>query len=544
MNAIPQAAFEQLDAEQLRAAFFSTYKTSSERVAAIEQLLDTPFGEKFREQLGRWVIARLPADELVPERYAQWRPLVQDLMLYVFLHISLPRLAPKLVEQIELPAHTPTGTRLLKLIAKVPGLQKLGQVLARNRHLLPQLRRSLTKLENGISDMHVRDVHTIIVNELGPQLARYKVKITPGIFFEASVSAVIRFTWTNPRTSKRERGVFKVLKPYIPPCFAEDMDLLAGIAKYVGSRSREYGFARRVLPETFSDVRRLLQHEVDFPREQATLLQAARTYGPIIGVRVPHLFPELCTSQITAMTEERGKKITTAAARLPRWKRTGICERLIEAFVAVPIFSTDRNAIFHADPHAGNLLYNERSGDIAILDWALTEKVSVEERRHLAMLVLMTTLRDSDGIFKHIQMLSRGGARRKNTQARIVRECIAHFIARLSFLGIPSSSDVLDLLEEIAMKGVRLPAPLIMLRKVLFTLDGVQHDLGSPDINMISIVARHATPRWLSSWDALGKPLSLTDWLTIEKSALGYGSRLCWQKVQSMLDAGDSNKTA
>src|SRR5581483_5164887 len=278
------------------------YKTPAERIAAVEQLLHGPFAHQLRERLGRWVIARLPAEELVPRRYADWRPLVQDLMLYVFLHISASRLAPKLLEQIELPANTPTGTRLLKLIAKVPGLQKLGQVLARNRHLLPQLRRSLTELENGISDMHAPDVRKIISIELGAKLAAHKVKITPGIFFEASVSAVVQFTWKNPDSRKRERGVFKVLKPYIPPCFAEDMDLLAGIAKYVGARSRQYGFAKRVLPETFSDVRRLLQHEVDFPREQTTLMQAAHTYGSIIGLRVPRLIPQLCTAQITAMT--------------------------------------------------------------------------------------------------------------------------------------------------------------------------------------------------------------------------------------------------
>ncbi|MEN6336906.1 MAG: ATP-binding protein, partial [Phycisphaerales bacterium] len=36
------------------------------------------------------------------------------------------------------------------------------------------------------------------------------------------VSAVVRFTWRNPRTAQRERGIFKVLKPHIPGCFAED----------------------------------------------------------------------------------------------------------------------------------------------------------------------------------------------------------------------------------------------------------------------------------------------------------------------------------
>ncbi|HZQ70710.1 MAG TPA: AarF/UbiB family protein [Terriglobales bacterium] len=536
MNALATTtAFDTLDPEQLKAAFFSTHKSFAERVTAIEQALQGPFGDKVREQLGRWVVQRLPGEELVPEKYAHWRPLVRDAMLYVFMHISIPRLAPKLVEQLELPARTPTGTRLLKLISKVPGLQKLGQVLARNRHLLPQLRRSLTKLENGIADMDPTEVQQIIVRELGNRIEAHSVTVKPGIFFEASVSAVIRFTWRNPETGKRERGVFKVLKPFIPPSFAEDMELLAGIAKYVGGRSREYGFAKRVLPETFSDVRRLLQHEVDFPREQKTLSKAARAYGSLIGVRVPRLIPQLSTSRITAMSEERGIKITTAAARLPKWKRTGICEQLIEAFVAVPIFSTDRNAIFHADPHAGNLLYDSRTGDVVILDWALTESVSYEERRRLAMLVLMTALRDSDGIFKQVQMLSRGGTRRKGAQAALVRNCIHNFIAGLPFMRMPGSNDVLNLLEEIAMKGVRLPAPLIMLRKVLFTLDGVQHDMGSPDINMISIVARHATPRWLSSWTALGAPLSLKDWLTVEASALGYGGRVCWQKMQSVL---------
>jgi ubiquinone biosynthesis protein len=526
---------QQLPPEQLRAAFFSAYATSSERISAIETLLRSPAGGLLRDRIGRWVIQRLPAEDLVPDRYTQWRPLVQDAMLFMFLHLSIERLAPKLVEQMELPSNTPTGARLLKLIAKVPGLQKLGQVLARNRHLHPRLRRALTELENGISDMAAEQVRAIIVKELGQHLVENAVTLKPGIFFEASVSAVVRFTWWNPDTAQRERGVFKVMKPYIPACFAEDMDLLAQLAKYIGVKHREYGFAKRVLPETFSDVRRLLQHEVDFPREQATLLEASRIYGSMIGVRVPRLIRPLCTSKITAMTEQRGKKVTNAVARMPEWCRARVSELLLEAFLAVPIFSSERDAMFHADPHAGNLLYDKRSGDLAILDWALTERVSHEERRHLAMLFLLTALRDSDGIFSQIQALSRGGRRRKGAQAKIVRDCVENFITRLPLTRIPGGAEALGLLEDIAMKGVRLPAPLIMLRKVLFTLDGVQHDIGDPAVNMISILARHATQRWLTSWKAFGSPLSLKDWLAVQSSTLLYGSRVCWQGAQGLL---------
>ncbi len=523
--------------EELQVAFFASYPTTAERVIAIETLLRGPAGPFLRERIGRWVIERLPAAELVPEKYSAWRPLVQDAMLFMFLNLSVERLAPKLVEQLELPAKTPTGARLLKLIAKVPGLQKLGQVLARNRHLHPRLRRSLTELEDGIADMEAGQVRAIIVEELGPRLDAHSVNIKPGIFREASVSAVVRFTWKNSETDGRERGVFKVMKPHIPVYFAEDMHLLAQLAKYVAKKHREYGFAKRVLPETFSDVRRLLQHEVQFSREQATLIEAQRIYGSIIGVRVPRLIPQLCTAKITAMTEERGKKVTNAVASMPQWRRARVSELLVEAFLAVPVFSQEKDAMFHADPHAGNLLYDKEREELVILDWALTERVNAEQRRHLALLFLLTALRDPNGIVRQIQALSRGGARRKKSQVKIIRDCEETFIARLPLTRIPGAHDALSLLEEIAMKGVRLPAPLIMLRKVLFTLDGVQHDIGDPEVSMISVFARHASQRLMTSWKAFGAPLSLRDWVSVQSSALFYGSRLCWQGAQNVLNS-------
>jgi ubiquinone biosynthesis protein len=526
---------ERFRPEELQAAFFSAYPTSSERIGAIEAMLRSPTGPILRDRIGRWVIQRLPAEELVPDKYARWRPLVQDAMLFVFLHLSIERLAPKLVEQMELPSNTPTGARLLKLIARVPGLQKLGQVLARNRHLLPKLRRALMELENGISDMNAEQVRAIIVEELGQRLEANAVTIRPGIFFEASVSAVVRFTWRDSDTGRRERGVFKVMKPHIPACFAEDMRILAQLAKYVGSKTSEYGFAQRLLPETFSDVRRLLEHEVRFSREQATLVKASRIYGSMLRVRVPRVVPALCTSKITAMTEERGTKVTDAVARLPEWRRARVSELLIEAFLAAPIFSSDKEAMLHADPHAGNLLYDKRTGELVILDWALTEHVSLEERRHLALLFLFTALRDPGGIFDQIQALSRGGARRKGAQAKIIRGCVENFIAQLPLTRVPGAADALGLLEAIAMKGVRLPAPLIMLRKVLFTLDGVQHDIGDPEVSTISIVARLAVQRGFTGWKGLGSMLSLKDWLAVESSTLLYSSRVCWQGAQAFL---------
>src|SRR5581483_4415571 len=120
--------------------------------------------------------------------------------------ISPARIATKLFEQLDLPPRTTPETRLLRLIAEVPGLQKLGQVIARNQHLRPALRNALAKLENGIRDVKPEDVGAVIMQGLGPRLKKFEVRIAPAILSEASVSAVVRFTWRNPETERRERG--------------------------------------------------------------------------------------------------------------------------------------------------------------------------------------------------------------------------------------------------------------------------------------------------------------------------------------------------
>ncbi len=416
------ALLSQSSPEQVRlsvARLLPESATAAEKVNAIEAALGSPLGQMLRGELGRWIVEQVvPVESLVPEEYLNWRPPVHDAMLFVISRLSDARLAPKILEQIDLPPNTPPETRLLRLIAKVPGLQKLGQVIARNRFLRPSLRKALSELENGIHDVRGEDMCAIVEEELGERLRTFDVHLDQAILSEASVSAVLRFTWRNPESGEREKGVFKVLKPYIPACFAEDMDMLQGLAEYFGSKSSEYGIAEDVLTDTFVKVRRLLQHEIHFAGEQKTLLEAFDLYRSLPRVRVPRVFPRLCTAKITAMSEESGVKVTDAVAALPAWRRKQLAERLIEALVVVPLFSARPSPLFHADPHAGNLFYDPERGELIILDWALTERLTREQRRRLALLVCMVGLRDPVGVRSQIEALAQGTIKRKSWQAR------------------------------------------------------------------------------------------------------------------------------
>ena len=525
---------------QLRAAlenFLPQGATPAEKVRAIEAALRSPMGQSVRETMARWIVDEIvPVDALVPEAYIKWRPPVRDSMIFVVTRLSPARLAPKLLEQIELPPDTPAEVRLLRLIAKVPGLQKLGQVIARNQHLHPALRNALAKLENGIRDVNPEVIRAIVEKNLGPRISSFEVQISSEILKEASVSAVLRFSWRNPETGKRERGVFKVLKPHIPEYFAEDMDYLQGLAHYFGDRHHTYGFPAHLIPDTFRKVRRLLRHEVNFRREQKTLVEAAAMYRSFPAVGVPRLIRPLCTRTITALSEEQGIKVTSAAARLPEARRRRVAEQLIEGLVAVPLFSKAQEAVFHGDPHAGNLLYDRRTGRLAIIDWALRERLGRDMRRHLALLFLVASLRDPVGVFQEISALGQGRIRRNSPRGRVIRQVIAEFLDEMPAARLPSAADAMRLLERLAIKGVRFPASLIMLSKVMFTLEGLLADIVEADTDMGLTIARHFAQHWIANRSEFESPLRARDWFTLQCSALLLPSRLGVRWQQTMMN--------
>jgi len=535
-----ETGLSQLHPEQLRNALQSLIPQNSsteQRISAVEALLESPAGKSLRGAMARWVVDEIvPVDALVPESYIKWRSPVRDCMVFVISRISAARLAPKLVEQLDLPPRTTAETRLLRLIAKVPGLQKLGQVIARNQHLRPALRNALARLENSIRDVRPDEIRGIIERDLGSRLKRYSVKVSRSIMSEASVSAVARFTWENPETGARERGVFKVLKPHIPEYFAEDMDYLQGLAHYFGDRHHTHGFPPDLIPDTFKKVRRLLQHEVNFQREQKTLAEAWELYRAIPKVRVPKLIQPLCTSCITALTEERGVKVTTASARLPASARKKIAEQLVKALVAIPLFSARENAIFHGDPHAGNLLYDNRTGVLTIIDWALRERLSRDQRRHLALLLLMVSLRDHIGVAEEVSALSQYPIRSNSRRAEVVRELVASFISDLPSNRTPSGVDIMKLLERVAVGGVKFPGSLVMLSKVMFTLDGILTDVCGADTAMGFAIARQVAQHWLTNRSAFRSPLRGGDWIALQCSALLYPSRMWLRWEEALLN--------
>src|SRR5581483_8557545 len=181
-----------------------------------------------------------------------------------------------------------------------------------------------------------------------------------------------------------------------------------------------------------------------------------------------------------------GVKVTDAFPH-SQIRRERVAAQIIEALIAVPFFSWADVALFHADPHAGNLLYDEPNRELIVLDWALAERLDRESRRQLVLLALMTIMRNPDGVCAAIDALSR--ADRDPAKPELIRRHVAELFER-SRGKAPGVLEAMMLLDEIALAGVHFPPQLFLFRKVLFTLDGVLHDVAGHEVRIDEVIIR------------------------------------------------------
>ncbi len=502
---------------------------------AIKKIIKEFDWENSRNQISKLLAERLPLEQLVPEQYSAWRDILHEAMIYFGSHLSLTRLIPKLYEQASLSEETSLEKRLLTFIEQMPTLQKLGQVIARNRNLTPELRSVLTQLENDIRDISAQTIKQKIEDELGETLSTCKVELEELIHAEASVCALIRFHWYNNKTRQYEQGIFKVLKPRIKEYFEEEITLLQNFATYLDAKN-EHVLNDVNLHDTFADIAASLRQELDTLNEQANLYEAGQRYDSITGVRIPHLIHELSTRNITAMSFEKGFKVTDKKYEIDLKQ---LSRQIIETLIATPLFMQEEESLFHADPHAGNLYVNNE-GELIIFDWALTGCLNKEERGNIIMLFLAVTLRDENLLLESIKSLSQ---QELNTDMiNKLKQTIRDFIQSLSMYSMAGVNEVLTLTDNMLLTGVRFSSPMMLFRKVLLTLDGVLNDIGEtlPIENVVSqYVVQQLTHDMSNIWTGTEKrfnlPLSQSDTLSLMWSAQWYGVRAGLQNTEKLL---------
>jgi ubiquinone biosynthesis protein len=237
------------------------------------------------------------------------------------------------------------------------------------------------------------------------------VQFADKILAEASVGAVIRAKCTPPGTTGQREAICKVVKPYVLVYLPEDLAILDGLAAYFTTNHDFYNLGTMPLVEMFQGIRKSLTNEINVVAEQKNFIRAREYYKNSKKVRVPEVFP-ISTNHVSFMEFIVGEKITSAFPGDPK-QRAIMAKRLTDVLTTDVIFASKSEAIFHGDPHPGNVYHV--TGDpknpyqIALLDWGLMGTFPRADRVALMQLLLGVQLGDAKRLRKYAgALLERG----------------------------------------------------------------------------------------------------------------------------------------
>ena len=436
--------------------------------------------------------ATLDFGPLVPEEFDRYRPVIADSLRYFLESLPPGRTIEILAEQATMPADTRIDKRLVAIARHCPALHKLGQVLARDRRLSARFRKLLQSLETMRPTQGLPAIRAALERELGP-LSRLNITLDEPPLAEASVAVVVPFTWQRDPDGQLRRGVFKLLKPGIEEKLAEELAPLKRVGELLQDRCRKYGLPDMDYEGSFEEVAQLLSHETHLDEEQEHMAAARAAYQGMDSVLVPNVFPPLSTPRLTAMERIDGRKVTDVEV-LPSAKRRELAVTIVEALVAHPLWSNGQATMFHADPHAGNLLVTDENR-LAIVDWSLVGYLTNDDQIGLTQILLGAMALDRNQICEAIRRLARGGID-EQALGRIVDENLRH-------LGVGQWPDLpwlTGLLQDAITKAnARFEPGLVIFRKVLESASGVVADV-SEDCRMDAVLGSFFVRQFEREW--------------------------------------------
>jgi ubiquinone biosynthesis protein len=412
--------------------------------------------------------------DVIPENPERWTPVVHDGLLFFLDHLDQQRLLDRFLDLIYLPPDSSRGERILQFASRTPTFQKIGQILGRNTGVEEDIQKSLQSLENTIQTASYQDLVKSIKDSLGPEVMEtYDIKLADRILAEASVGAVIRGSLQMPGEKDRRDVVCKVIKPYVFRAITEEGEIIDQLTRYFAQHSDYYDLGGMPLTEMFQEIRRSMADEIRTEGEQQNLLRAGKYYQSNHKILIPHLYP-FSTRQVTVMQFVRGEKISSAFSGDAR-QRAIMARRLSDVLTTDVIFSKQEEALFHGDPHAGNVFHvlNDSKDPyrIALLDWGLFGMFPRPQREQLIQLMLGIQLNDAKRLREHLGALVQGDLPTDPAKAarldQTIKETLQHRSKRSNF-------DTLgDLILRLGKEGYVLRFNLALFIKSQVTIAGI-----------------------------------------------------------------------
>ena len=397
--------------------------------------------------------------------HARWLPVVEALLEAFLRHFDRALLVQLLEQQRALPPTASAAARAARMAGELTALHKICQMLARNPGLPAEARAALAPLESlppeAIPERAVSAAVALAAQARpGLELDPENPKVARG-----SVADVFRF---RDRTSEGQAIAFKTVRADSLSRIQSEAGILMRMAKDCQAVGLIAGpnFAA-ALAEALRDAAGALRREIDFVGEAANLQDARAFYKFNRRVRVPATI---------GIPVDRGifmefvEGVPLLEAPLDHESRRDAARLVFRRLVLDPLFSGLPESIFHADPHAGNLMVQTQRHAplrLVLLDWSQAGRLVAPLRHALIALCLYCVTGDEPSPDVLRRLLE---SNRKSIRIPLPQGTADPLHAAF------------EIVQQLALEGHPVPLNLLLLRKSFLTLDGITRQL-DPDFN-------------------------------------------------------------
>jgi predicted unusual protein kinase regulating ubiquinone biosynthesis (AarF/ABC1/UbiB family) len=284
--------------------------------------------------------------------------------------------------------HVRRATRLMHSTAELgPAFVKLAQVFASRADLIPEPYISaLATLTDRVPPVPWRSIRGTLERAWARDPDTVLQDLSAEPLASGSLGQVHRARLAG------EDVVVKVLRPGVEAIIERDVRLAQYLVDRVYRRFPHHhvrGF--RIVLDEFA---RNVGGEMDFVREAEHGTRMRDRFADEPRLRIPRVIPGLTRRDVLVMEYLEGTRIDRLddSPALRHTSPRALTELLIETYARMML----RDGVFHADPHPGNLLVDDR-GRLILLDFGMVIEVPVATRKALFDTIIAAVRKDPVG---------------------------------------------------------------------------------------------------------------------------------------------------
>lgn len=359
-----------------------------------------------------------------------------------------------------------------------PTFIKLGQILASRPDLVGEpVAEELRILYNRVPPIPFRKIEKILRKEWGREkLANAFKSIDHKALASASLSQTHRAVLTNGTPV-----ILKVQKNGVARAVELDLVILEAFV-----RSLHLVYPKMQLLPMFEDFKQATLSEIDYLQEAANIDRFRKNYRKILStsdVLFPKWYPELTTRRVIALEPMRGKTVAELK------KGSTVARAAAEQSLAAVLEQIFDHGFFHADPHAGNLFFQEDAGQLGFIDLGLVGQLEPQDKKKFLKVVMAILKRDRSRLASSLFELGTPG---KKADFKKFEAAIDELLEETKSKGVQNAKleAMVSRLLSIARKNdLHIPNRYVLMIRSCLIIEGVAKNL-NPKLSVFQI----ATP--------------------------------------------------